>query len=113
MFWVRIRLWGREYPGVLDTWATISIVARKTLPLGDLKSIMPTKAIHRGDAHVKHSCGDSEVDVPMGSRSTAHRFYVIDNEDFDFALGTDFFAEHLQILSLKLQAPYALPCRPW
>ena len=32
MFWVRIRLGGREYLGVLDTGATISIVAKKILP---------------------------------------------------------------------------------
>ena len=49
VFWVRIRLGGREYLGVLDTGAIISIVARKTLPRGDLKNIMPTAAIRMGD----------------------------------------------------------------
>ena len=47
--------------------------------------------------------------MPMGSRSIAHRFYVIDTEAFDFVLGTDFFVEHSQILSLIMQAPYVLP----
>ena len=47
-------------------------------------------------------------EVPMGSRSIAHRFYVMDTEAFDFVLGTDFFVEHSQILSLTLQAPYVL-----
>ena len=108
MFWVRIRLGGREYLGVADTGATISIVAKKTLPRGDLKNIMPTAAIRMGDWHVMHSCGDCEVDMPMGSRSIAHRFYVMDTEAFDFVLGTDFFVEHSQILSLTLQAPYVL-----
>ena len=108
MFWVRIRLGGREYLGVLDTGATISIVAKKILPRGDLKNIMPTAAIRMGDGHVVHSYGDCEVEVPMGSRSIAHRFYVMDTEAFDFVLGTDFFAEHSQILSLSLQAPYVL-----
>ena len=106
MFLVRIRLGGREYLGVLDTGATISIVAKK--PRGDLKNIMPTAAIRMGDGRVVHSCGDCEVDVPMGSRSIAHRFYAMDTEAFDFVLGTDFFAEHPQILSLTLQAPYVL-----
>ena len=55
MFWVRIRLRGREYLGVLDTGATIFIVAKKTLPRGDLKNIMPTAAIRMGDGHVMHS----------------------------------------------------------
>ena len=104
MFWVRIRLGGREYLGVLDTGATISIVAKKTLPRGELKNIMPTAAIRMGDGHVVHSCGDCEVEVPMGSRSIAHRFYVMDTEAFDFILGTDFFVEHSRILSLTLQA---------
>ena len=55
-----------------------------------------------------HSCGDCEVEVPMGSTSIAHQFYVMDTEGFDFVLGTDFFVEHSQILSLTLQAPYVL-----
>ena len=55
-----------------------------------------------------HSSGDCEVNVPMGSRSIVHRFYVMDTEAFDFVLGTDFFVEHSQIPSLTLQAPYAL-----
>ena len=108
MFWVRICLGERECLGVLDTGATISIVAKKILPCGDLKNIMPTAAIRMGDGHVVHSCGDSEVGVPMESRSIAHRFYVMDTEAFDFVQGTDFFVEHSQILSLTLQAPYVL-----
>ena len=83
-------------------------MAKKCLPSGDLKNIMPTAAIRMGDGHVVHSSGDCEVKVPMGSRSIAHRFYVMDTEAFDFALGTDFFVEHSQILSLSLQAPYVL-----
>ena len=49
VFWVRIRLGGREYLGVLDTGATISIVAQKILPRGILKNTMPTAAIRMGD----------------------------------------------------------------
>ena len=108
MFWVRIRLGGREYLGVLDTGATISIVAKKILPRGSLTNTMPTAAIRVGDGHVVHSCGDCEVEVPMGSRTIAHRFYVMDTEAFDFVLGTNFFVQHTQIQSLTLQAPYLL-----
>ena len=46
--------------------------------------------------------------MPMGSRGIAHRFYVMDTEAFHFVLGTEFFVEHSQILSLTLQAPYVL-----
>ena len=108
MFWVCIRLGGREYLGVLDTGATISILAKTILPCGDLKNMLPAAAIRMGDGHVVHSSGDCEVEVPMGSISIAHRFYVMDTEAFDFVLSTDFFVEHSQILSLTLQAFYVL-----
>ena len=108
MFWPGIRPGGREYLGVLYTGATICIVAKKSLPCGYLRNILPTAAIRMGDGHVVHSCGDCEVQVPMGSRSIAHRIYVMDTEAFDFVLGTDFFVNHSQILSLTLQAPYVL-----
>ena len=108
MFWVRICPRRREYLAVLDTGATISIVARKNLPRGDLKKIMPTAAIRMGDGHVVHSSGGCEVGMPMGSRSSAHWFYVMDTEAFDFVLRTDFFVQPSQILSPALHAPYVL-----
>ena len=83
-------------------------MAKKILPRWDLKKVMPTAAIRMGDGHVVHSSGDSEVYVPMGSRSITHWFYVMDTEAFDFVLGADFFVEHARILSLTLQAPYVL-----
>ena len=83
-------------------------MAKKVLPCGDLKNVLPTAAIRMRDGHVVPSCGDCEVEVPMGSRSIAHRFYVMDTEAFDFVLGTNFFVEHSQILSLTLQALYVL-----
>ena len=86
LFWVPMRPGGREYLGVLDTGATISIVAKKKLPRGDLKYIMPIAAIPIGDGDVVHSCGNFEVEVPIRSRSIAHRFYVMDTEAFDFVL---------------------------
>ena len=69
---------------------------------------MTTAAIQMGDGHVVHSCGDCEVEVHVGSRTIAHRFYVMDPEAFDSVLGTDFFVQHSQIQSLTLQVPYLL-----
>ena len=103
-----MRLGGRQYLGVLDTGATISIEAKKILPFVSLMNTMPTAAIRMGDGHVVHSCGDCEVEVPMGSRTIAHLFYVMDTEAFDFVLGTDFFVQHSGVQSLTLQAPYLL-----
>ena len=108
MFWVRIRLGEREYLGVLETGASISIVAKKMLPCGSPTNTMPIAAIRMGDGHVVHSCGDCEVEVRMGSQSIAHRFYVMETKAFDFVLGTDFFVQHSQIQSLTLQALYLL-----
>ena len=48
MFWVRIRLGGREYLGVLDTGATISIVAKNILPCGSLKNTMTSRGYTNG-----------------------------------------------------------------
>ena len=104
MFWLGISLQGREYLGVLNTGATISNVAKKTSPRGDLKNILSTAPIRMGDGHVVPGCGDCEVDVSMRSRSIAHRFYVMDTRAFAFVLGTNFFAEHRPIPSLRLQA---------
>ena len=84
MFSVRILLGRPEYLGVLNTGGSISIVVKKMLPRGDLKNIMPTAAFCMGDDHLLNSCGDCEVDVPMGYRSSAHRFYVMDTKAFDF-----------------------------
>ena len=66
-------------------------MAKKILPRGNLTNTLPTAAIRKGDGHVVHSCGDCEVEVPMGSRTIALWFYVMDTEAFDFVLGTDFF----------------------
>ena len=84
------------------------MVATKMLPCGSLTNTMPTAAIGMWDGHLVHSCGDSEVEVPMGSRTITHVFYVMDTEAFDFLLGTDIFVQHSQIQSLMLQAPYLL-----
>ena len=83
-------------------------MAKELFSLGDLKNIMHTAAIRMADWHEVHSCGDCEVHAPMGSRSIAHQFYVMDIESLDFVLGADFFVKRSQILSLTLQAPYVL-----
>ena len=84
------------------------MVAKKISPRGSLTNTMPTAAIGMGVRHMVHSCGDCEVEVPMGSRTIAHRFYVMATEAFDFVLGTDFFVQHTQIQSLMLEDPYLL-----
>ena len=83
-------------------------MAKKFLPCGSLKNTLTTAALRMGDGHVVHSCGDCEVEVPMGSRNIDHRFYVMDTKAFDFVLGTDSFVQHSQIQAPTLRAPYLL-----
>ena len=66
VFWVRIRLGGPEYLGVLDTGATIFIVAKKILPCGSLKNTMTTAAIRMGDGHMvaESLCHCSSQNIP-------------------------------------------------
>ena len=108
MFSVRIRPRGREYLEVLDTGATISTAAKKTLSKEALKNTIPTAAIRMEDGHVVYTCGDCEVDVAMGTKSIPHRLYVMDTEAFDFVLATNFFTEWPEVLSFTPQAPYVL-----
>ena len=72
MFWLRIHLGGKEYLGVVDAGATISIVAKKILPPDGLENTMSAAAIPMGGGHVVYGCGDFEVEVPMGSRGIPH-----------------------------------------
>ena len=56
------------------------------------------------------------MEVPLGSRTIAHWFNVMDTEAFDFVFGTDFFVQHCQIQFLTLQSPYLLTATaesPW
>ena len=94
VFWVCIYLGGNEYLGVFNTGATLSIVTKKISPREVVKNSMPAAAIHMGDSQVVYSCGDCEVEVPIGSKSIPHTFCVMDTKAFDFVLGTDFFTEH-------------------
>ena len=79
-------------------------MAKNILPREDLKNVMPTAAIRMGDGHMVQSRGDCELDVPMGTRSIAHRLCVMDTEAFNVGLGTKVFVQHAGILSLMLQA---------
>ena len=83
-------------------------MAKKILPVGNLKNIMPTAAIHIGDDHLVRSCGNCDVNVCVRTRSLVHRFYVMDTETLDFVLGTAFFDKQPWIPSVTLQAPYVL-----
>ena len=64
MFWVRIRLGGREYLGVLDTGATISIVAKKDLFSADIQMYATARSL--GGRHPVVIVGDTNIymDVP-------------------------------------------------
>ena len=108
VFLVRVTIAGKDYLGVFDTGATISIVPRQILARLSMGTSRPTVAIRMGDGRVAHSVGDCVLEVPMGWKTISHPFYVMDTEAFDFVLGTDFLTQHPEILSLTLQSPYVL-----
>ena len=72
---------------VLDTGATLSIVARRLL-----KTFKKTKtaAIRVGDWCTIHSLGVVDVTICLGDETVTQHCTVLDTDAFDIAIGTDF-----------------------
>ena len=49
VFWITIIIGGKEYLGVLDTRAAISIVAKNILPVGMMQNTIPTVVLQQGE----------------------------------------------------------------
>ena len=49
VFWIKISIGGKEYLGVLDTRAAISIVAKNILPVGMMQNTIPTVVLQQGE----------------------------------------------------------------
>ena len=72
---------------VLDTGATLSIVARRLL-----KTFRKTKtvAIGVGDGRTIHSLGGVDVTICLGDETVTQHCRVLDTDAFDIVIGTDF-----------------------
>ena len=92
---------------MLDTGATLSIVARRLL-----KNLKKTKtvAIRVGDGRTIHSLGEGDVIICLGDETVTQHCTVLDTEAFDIVIGTDFLRRYPHEKMLSLQRPYSLHC---
>ena len=103
-----MKIWDQVLRAVLDTGATLSIVAR-----GLLKTFNKTNtvAIRVGDGRTIHSLGRVDVSICLGDRSVMQHSRVLDTEAFDIVIGTDFLRENSQVKMSSLCS--SLRLRQW
>ena len=92
---------------MLDTGATLSIVARRLL-----KTCKKTKtvAIRVGDGPTIHSLGGVDVTICLGNKRVTQHCRVLDTDAFDIVIGTNFLRRKARVKVLSLQRPYSLHC---
>ena len=92
---------------VLDTGATLSIVARRLL-----RTFKKTKtvAIRVGDGYTIHSLGGVDVTICLGDETVTQHCRVMYTDAFDIVICTDFLRRNPQVKMLSLQRPYSLHC---
>ena len=102
-----MKIGDQVFRAVLDTGATLSIVARRLL-----KTFKKTKtvAIRVGDGRTIHSLGGVDVTVCLGDETVTQHCRVLDTDAFDIVIGTDFLRRNPQVKMLSLQRPYSLHC---
>ena len=88
------------FRGVLDTGATLSIVARRLL-----RTFKKTKtvAIRVGDGRTIHFFGGVDVTICLGDETVTQHCRVLDTDAFDIVIGTDFLRRNPQVKMLSLQ----------
>ena len=93
------------FPAVLDTGATLSIVARRLL-----KTFKKTKteAIRVWDGRTIHPSGGVDVTICLGDETVTKHCRVLDTDAFDIVIGTDFLRRNPQVKMLSLQRPHSL-----
>ena len=95
------------FRAVLDTGATLSIVARR---LSKAFKKTKTVAISVGDGRTIRSFGGVDVTICLGHETVTQHCRVLDNHAFDMVVGIDFLRRNLQVKMLSLQCPYSLHC---
>ena len=97
---------------VLDTGATLSIVARRLL-----KTFKKTKTVARrvGDGRTIHSLGGVDVTICLGDETVTQHCRVLDTDAFDIVIGTDFLRRNPKGKSAVTPAPlfFALGLWQW
>ena len=109
VFWIIVEIGDQVYKAVLDTGATLSIVARRLLKQAKIWRTK-TVAIRVGDGRTIHSLGGVDVTVCLGDEEVTRHCQVLDTDAFDIVIGTDFLRFNPHVKLLSLQCPYALHC---
>ena len=109
IFWITAKIGDQVYKAVLDTDATLSIVARRLLKQAKIRKTK-TLAIRVGDGRTIHSLGGVDVTLCLGDEQVTQHCKVLDTDAFDIVIGTYFLRRNPQVKLLSLQCPYALHC---
>ena len=107
VLWILVKIGIQVFRAVLDTGATLSIVARRLLKTF---KITKTVAIRVGDGRTVHSLGRVDVTVCLGDKTVTQHCRVLDTDGFDIIIGTDFLPRNPQVKMLSPQRPYSLQC---
>ena len=95
------------FRAVLDTGATLSIVARRLL-----RTFRKTKtvAIRVGDWCTIHSLRGVDVTICLGNETVTQHCRLLDTDAFDIVIGTNFLRRNPQVKMLSLQRPSSSHC---
>ena len=105
--WIVVKIGDQVFRAVLDTGATLSIVARRLL-----KTFKKTKtvAIRVGDGRTIHSFRGVDVTICLGDKTVTQHRTVLDTDAFDIVIGTESLRRNPQVKMLSVQRPYSLHC---
>ena len=109
VFWSTLKIGDQVYKAVLDTGATLSIVARRLLKQAKIRKTK-TVAIRVGDGRTIHSLRGVDVTVCLGDGQVTQHCKVLDTDAFHIVICTDFLRPNPEVKLLSLQHPYALHC---
>ena len=107
VFWILLKIGDQLFRAVLDSGATLSIVARRLLKTFKKNK---TLAIRVGDGCTIHSLGGVDVTICLGDKTMTQRCRVLDTDAFDIVIGTDFLRRNPEVKMLSLKRPYSLHC---
>ena len=105
-----MKIGDQVFRAVLDTGATLSIVARRLL-----KTFKKTKtvAIRVGDGSTIHFLGGVDVTICLGDETVTQHCRVLDTDAFDIVIGTDFLRRNPQGKNAVSTAPLFFALRLW
>ena len=102
-----MKIWDQVFRAVLDTGATLSILARRLLKTFKKPK---TVAIRVGERCTIHSLGGVDVTICLGDKTVTQHCRALDSDAFDIVIGTGFLRRNPQVKMLSPQRPYSLHC---